>query len=284
MILLYSLIVCGCAYTVFKILGVNKKLLSLYFTPECGSELIKFLITASASNSSCGSAPPYKFYSGLVEELVKTRNRFGAEIRESLREIRKALVLDLREEKKIKDAVLGGYFQYLFMSMFIWAFIYMAQRIIELPPNFDGLYIVASWQALGGALLVFAIKYKRERIFAPFELYFEAIYQMKALLQAKRPLSEVVAKFEYENTDMSGEFRSFGERIQTLCLHIKRQGSVDLVEFDYLLCEIWDHFEIQFMRFSKYLAVLKMLSVLLFMLPSFFLCIGLIFSQMAVFE
>ena len=283
-ILIYALIVLGSFYIVMQVLGINKKFLIESFRCENANELIKFLIETGAPVGTAGKPPRYKFYSHLVEELISARNRFGAEIRSALRDIRKALILDIREEKKIKDAVLGGYFQYLFMSAFIWAFLYMATEMISLERGLEGTYVVVGWQITGGALLVFSIHFYRRQVFSPFAYYFESIYQMRVLLKSKRPLSEVVTCFDPQRVLSSRELGPFSERLQLLCASIKLTGRVDLSEFDHLLSELWDHFEIQFLRFMKILNLFKMISVLVFILPSFFICIALIFGQIAVFE
>lgn len=267
-----------------QIMGVNKKLLRTFSNQNRPDDLIKFLIKSNSIGQTSGTAPVYKFYSEIVDELIKSRNRFGSEVRSSLREIRKALILDVREERKVKDAILAGYFQYVFMSVFVWIFIIVAMEIIDLKKGGEGYLFVGGWQIIGGIILVLTIRFYKKKIFDPFPYYFQSLYQMKALVQSKRPISEVINCFDTQKRKTTTDFKVFSDRIESLCLQMKLKGSLDVIEFDYLLSEIWDHFELQFLKFSKLLVAVKMFSVLLFMLPSFFLSIGLIFSQIAVFE
>ena len=264
-------------------MGINKIGLLKGIKNNSAGELIEFLIRSSFPGSSCENPPTYKFYTALVEDLIKVRNRFGAEIRGSLRDVRKALIIDLREEKKIKDAVNGGIFQYLFMCLFIWGFIHFAAQIIEYSGQMEGIEYIFFWQLIGGAGLIFFIKWQKFHLFSPFASYFQAVYQMKLLMGVNRPLSEINASLESIPSGRSKEFDSFAERMELLCTQMKLKGALDMSEVDYLLSELWDQFEIQFLRFMKRLNLVKMVSILVFILPSFFLCIGLIFSQLQVF-
>lgn len=265
-------------------LGVNKKLLSELCVVESAPKLVEFLVKTQTPSHSGSSPPKYKFYSMLVEELISARVRYGAEVRSSLRDIRKALITDLREEKKIKEAMAGGIFQYIFMCCFIWGFFTMAANILESKNWTQGSEYILAWQLIGLFLLIILVQVQKKIIFAPFSRYFMMIYTFKVMLQASRPLNEIVKGIDLGRSEPSRDFSVFNERVQLLCRQMKEQGQLDSLEVDFLLSELWDHFEIQFIKFMKRLNGLKMLSILLFVLPSFFICIALIFSQLRVFE
>lgn len=245
-------------------------------------ELINFLIESSSFETCKKAVPTYKFYSRLVEELFEFRNRFGSEIRTSLKEIRKSLSLEIRENKKIKEAVMGGYFQYFSMCSFIWGFLFMAQNLIDAQIETKDLVLVFFWQVLGCVLLVTVIRKRKHVLFEPFDQYFMYLYRFKTMLRTSRPLDEILKSFQKDKNDKS--FSMIDERVNILCVQIKKRGKVDLEEVDHLLQELWDHFELQFSKFSTNLVALKLASLVIFVLPSFFISLFVIFGSLKVFE
>ena len=282
-ILIYVAITFFCGFLLVSILGLNKNDLLKKVKRSSPEDLITFIINSSSPAFTVKDPPRYKFYSEIVDELIRLRSQFGAEIRDSLRDIRKALVTDLREEKKITEAVHGGYFQYLIMCLFIWGFIFAATEIVEFKQSLTGVEYILIFQIVGGLGLIVIIKTLRFKYFSPFANYFRAIYQMKLFLGVNRPISEVTSIVSNVSNSKKKEFVTIENRMELLCTQIKSSGRIDKEEIEYLLSELWDHLELQFMKFSKQLGILKMLSLLLFVLPSFFICIALIFSQLKVF-
>lgn len=283
-ILIFIIIVLFSTYILCLLLGVNKKLLHQFFERESAAKLVEFLVQAQNPSRANTTPPHYKFYSSLVEELISARVRYGAEVRSSLRDLRKALIVDMREEKKIKEAMSGGIFQYVFMCCFIWGFFYLAVNILETKNWDQGSGYIAAVQFIGFLLLLALIQFQKKLIFGPFNQYFRMVYNLKIMLQSSRPLNEIVKKVDLSQSEASSDFSVFFDRIQLLFRQMKVHGQLDTIEVDYLLSELWDHFEIQFLKFMKRLNALKMLSILVFVLPSFFICVALIFTQMKVFE
>ncbi len=269
-------------YIFVKSLALENIQIKRQSTNSQALELINFLIESSSFETCKKEVPSYKFYSRLVEELFEFRNRFGSEIKTSLKEIRKSLSLELRENKKIKEAVMGGYFQYFSMCLFIWGFLFMAQNLIETQIEIKDLIIIFFWQALGCVLLVAVISKRKHALFKPFDQYFMYLYRFKTMLRTSRPLDEILKSFQKSKKDKS--FCMIDERVNILCVQIKKRGRVDLEEVDYLLQELWDHFELQFSKFSTNLVALKLASLVIFVLPSFFMSLFVIFGSLKVFE
>ena len=236
-------------------------------------ELIHYLIKLNTLESSGSVVPKYKFYSNVIEELLRFRNSYGAEIRTSLKEIRGALSLELKEVKKVKELMQGGYFQYLFMSCFIWCFAISSESLLEVKLSFEGIALIAVWQALGFALLVLLVQKYYQILFKPFDAYFMQLYRLKTMLRASRPLDDIV-KIVGSSKEKT-YFRDIDIRVALLFKEIKQKGMIDLKEVDYLLLELWDQFELQFDRLSSRLTILKLASLVLFVLPSFFVLIFL---------
>lgn len=265
-------------------LDLDRKLLKRADSNTDALKLIDFLIAQSRSRVQQSEVPRYKFYSQIVEELIEHRSRFGSEIKVSLQEIRKSLSIELRENKKIKEAMVGGYFQYLTMAAFIWGFVFAAQNLIEMNLAIHSLTLILLWQGGGLGLLILIIKKRQKALFDPFDNYFMYLYRFKTMLRTSRPLDEVLKSINLGLDNNKKDFKLVNDRVHFLCLQIKKKGVIELSEIDYLILELWDHFELQFNKFSANISALKLASLVIFVLPSFFMCLLLIFEALNVFE
>jgi hypothetical protein len=279
--LLQFLVILICIYLLVITLDFDVKG-SCKLTPkECPQKLIKFLIEGGQSSLE-GQIPSYKFYSNLVGELIIYRNKFGCEVKSSLLEVRKSITLDLKETKKQKDLFYGGLFQYIFLVIFLWVFLIFASRTIKFSiPTFD-LGVLILWQVIGLGVYYIIIHLLKLSLFNSFEIFLHALYKLKIMLKVSRPLNEIIQAIWFENLPNSSAINHIETRIDLLCQEIKFRGIVHSAEIDLALEEVWDFYEIQLLKFNKYLAVLKLTLIFVFVLPCFFYITRLIMGSMGL--
>jgi hypothetical protein len=281
LMVLQILVLLICIYLLGITLNFEWKSIFKTKDKECPEKLISFLI-GGYQQAQTGHIPAYKFYSSLVGELITYRNRFGCEIRSSLIEIRKSLSADIKESQKIKDSFLGGVFQYIFLVIFLWVFLYFARESVQLAIPALNLVLLCSWQFLGGVTYLICFKALKASTFRNFDLYLRALYKFKIMLKVSRPLNEIIKSIELDRLPESSSVRHLKRRVEFLCHEIKHRGRVEGIEVELTLTETWDFYEIQLTKFNKYLGIIKMALIFIFVLPSFFFITTLILGSMGI--
>ena len=218
--------------------------------------------------------PNYKFYTKLINSLIFYRNKLGCEIRDQLIDIRKSLIVDIKESKKLKDALLGGYYQYFMMGLFLWLFLFASHCMVEVSISEDDILLLGLWHIIGLAVFHFCFKRMHLKYFKNFESYITCFYSFKILLGASRPLNEIINTIEIEKLEEDALLKHLKLRLVFICEQIKKSGNLNLEEVHYCLSELWDYFQLQFEKFNKMMNVVKLGLMFVFILPSYFFIIS----------
>jgi len=255
----------------------NLNLISLYRNLK-QSPYEDFLRSLTVGNTKI--IPKYKFFSEIVQSLLQYKIKYGVNPHQAVREIRKASVTERSQFLKVKQLIYGGYYQYFFLASFIWFYFYHFKLTLGASGPTNTMYFIFIWQLLGLASLSALGYFIHKKLFSPFYYFFYSAYMLRALLQISRPVSEVLCSAKLHHLDKYKEFKSQKERIYLLIQELKLRGQIPMDEWDYLIQELWDHFELNLIKFNKQLQILKLISLTVFILPSFLYLMFSSISQM----
>lgn len=237
-----------------------------------------FLIKGSYNQNK--PVPSYKFYSKIIGELLRARKNFGCEIEGVLVELRKYLRLDLKEARKIKDSFYGGTYQYVFLCIFLYVFVFLLKKIVNIELDYLKLIFILIYHSFGLLIYFFACKLIQRAEFKYFDSYFNTVYLLRSLLLVSRPISEVIDRIKVSKLAINNNFININDRLITLLRQLKHSGKLNLLDLDNLILEVWDTFEIKVESYERKITVLKLLLMSFFILPSFLFIIFCMISAM----
>lgn len=224
----------------------------------------------------------YKFFTALISELIQSARKFGTSIHCYLPDIKKGLIKDIQMDKKIFTLFLGGVYQ--FLLIFILGFVFVGIMMKQLDKSIDlfDLIIPVSMQIIG--LLSFSTLYiyLRKTRFNDLFLYLFKLYQIRTLAQAQMPLKKVFKKVSPDHLSAKGDLKFFKEKVFLIFSEMRNSGEVDTRDLDIYINELWQYIDLQFEKFNKELAALKLLHLALFSLGGYLVLLLQIFSTFSL--
>jgi hypothetical protein len=224
--------------------------------------------------------PQYKFYTGLLLELLGFHQKRGISLKQILPELRGNLTKDLQFEKKLKGSILGGNLQFLVIFMTTWGFIFLSSLMADLPLKISSLFIIFTFQTTG--LLVFNLFLKRikNKIFLKFDQAIERLYLFVSLVEVGLPVGQVLAESKVLEGDLVKHqaFSPCASRLMTLVNRWKENGISPKTEAAEIIRDLWHLKESSFERFLKHLDLLKFTVLAFFFLPAYFFHLYSIFQ------
>ena len=113
-------------------------------------DVVDYLVERNYSSD----IPRYGFFSSIIESLVKIRKTYGVDIKKALRELRKAILKDYKQKRKLRSELFGLYLQYMMLLIFTWGFLFQllgtikinvtsSQILLLIFQKMDGLVILS---------------------------------------------------------------------------------------------------------------------------------------------
>jgi len=140
--------------------------------------------------SAQGMWPEYKFYGHFLADMQKLIRLYGGSPKSIVEALKRPLLQDIRFETKLSDIRLGGIVQFVAMSLLTWAFVILSRVILGRSFEMSSLGIIALLQALGLIAFIAIEKYKRQKLFMGFDLAFEVLVTLMALIPIGISLKE----------------------------------------------------------------------------------------------
>jgi len=122
--------------------------------------------------------PDYKFFTRVFLDLQRIKTQMGQNI--LIPEFRKALVLDLKFETKMKRSASEAYVQFVVTGSFTLIFMLFSRRALELPLGFFELLPILI-SGIGILLYHRAAHWLRHRHFQKIDQLFECLVRLAAL-------------------------------------------------------------------------------------------------------
>ncbi|MFT6632955.1 MAG: hypothetical protein ACJAS4_002923 [Bacteriovoracaceae bacterium] len=255
------------------LLAVRDKL-----SPNKYQDLVLFLMEGQFNKL----VPKYKFFSSIVEKLITYRRSYGADIRPALREIRGAARKDYSANKRLNEELLGFIVQYSIIAAFTWIFILNVSGTLDIKFSGQSLILLGVWQLFGLIVGIIIYHFSIRYFFDPFSNYFFTAYTFRSLITISRPISEISKLANISMLNNNKDLRVIKTRLLGLVQNIKVVGVVPLDEFDQIILELWDSYEVKLGKFKSMLAGLKLLLILLFVFTGFLYVIFLSMDKLAI--
>ena len=225
--------------------------------------------------------PEYKFYHLLIWEIKALEKRFGVNPNMAFQELRRALNLDIKSDRKILSITRTSLLQYLTMCLFTWFMLVHMSATLEFRIQISDIMIIFCWQFIGGYLFHLLVRLITTKICAPFLPLFQMIYKVRCLVKISRPLQDIKAVMEsfLNSKSLANQHKNIVIRLELYLMTIKTKGSLPKEELDCLIEEIWDSYEATLEKLEKFLLGVKLMSFLLFIIPGYFYSISLVMGQ-----
>ena len=224
--------------------------------------------------------PRYKFYTGLLCDLIGFHQKRGISLRTILPELRLNLTKDLQFESKLKSLLLGGNLQFLVITMTTWGFIFFSSNMADLPLNFHHLIFIFVLQFLGIIVFNLSLRKLKKHIFNKFSQAIERLYIFFSLIEIGLPVSQTLRESQVLEGELmiNNIFSPCASRLMTLINRWKENGISPKTEVAEIIHELWHLKEAHFERFLKHLDVLKFIILAFFFLPAYFFYLYSIFQ------
>lgn len=235
---------------------------------ELYSQLL-YLNTRLLKGSTNFELAQYKFFTEVIGILLKSSKSYGTKIGVFLPEIKKALINDIRFEKKIRSEFYGGLFQMFLVLSFGVIFTLSLEFQLSKPLSLGDYTLAITLSCLGFFLYLLSFVLVKEFIFKGVETYLMVLYRVKVLIYAKIPLSSVQSEAEVSSLSGDKALAPLKQRLYLILENIKEMGRVDEADVNMLLEEMWFVADLKFEKFIKYLSGLKLFIIVFFFLSSF---------------
>jgi hypothetical protein len=224
----------------------------------------------------------YKFFTDLVYALLESAKLYGTGINQFLPEIKKALITDIRFERKIQKELGGGFFQMLIVQCFGLIFIYSFHTQMNKIFEYEQYSFVLFLSGLGFISYLIGFLCLKIKIFSLFEQYLKSIYRVRALLFARIPLSQVHKESMIESLPDDKDLAPLRERLIALLVNMKTTGELDKADLEMIIEEAWFVGEFKFENFIKYLSAFKLFIIVFFFLSGFMMILTESLESLAV--
>jgi hypothetical protein len=229
-----------------------------------------------------GALPSYKFYTEIVELLLSLSRRLGGSYQDSVIFLREGLQFDRQSEKKLKDMILGTWFQMGLMVVLTWTFITCALWMIDVKVSGFRLFLIALWQGLGLSFLPMLLSFFRKKLFFDIGKLWKMFYVLRSLSRVPLSRTEVMSMAgvtELKNIQQKNLLHIV-EKLKETCQRALQMGGSYEEEVISLMAELRFQEKWHFELFEKRLMVIKLGLLAIFFLPSYLAFIFLLLGDL----
>lgn len=224
--------------------------------------------------------PKYKFFTDLIEILLSERIKTGARVESSFIEIKKSLVKDLKESKKLKEIITSSILQQLFLMFYILAFSFTLNMM--LGSNENNLLSLAVFLILGITIFIIVIYKLKKYRFSKFDLYFFSLYKLKTYMSISLPLNQVIINTNIHNLPTLKKNEFIKKRVIEMLKQVQTSGRLNLQDVDLLIEELWNCYLFEMEIFKKNCLAFKLVFLMIFGLPSFLITVMQMINKLSL--
>ena len=252
---------------------------------KSGEALLRFIPGLEAKlamglKTTADSIPRFKFYTGLLFDLLEFHQKRGISLKHILPELRLNLTKDLQFEAKLQSGTLGGNLQFFVITLTTWGFIFFSSTMVDLPLDASNLLIILFVQFTGVLVFNLVLIKLKKHTFHKFSQAIERLYLFVSLVEIGMPVSQTLAESKVLEGDLmqNKHFSPCASRLMTLVTRWKENGISPKVEACEIIRELWHSKDVSFERFLKHLEALKFIILAFFFLPAYFFYLYSIFQ------
>ncbi len=222
----------------------------------------------------------YKFFTDLTVVLLDHARKYGASIKQSIRQLRQGLARDMASEREITALIRASYIQFFIVSAVTWSFVAVSAVVAEIQVALGPLVLIASLQCLGALIFYLLAPRLRRYYFSKLDHFLSAQYKFKGLCAAGLSTALVIKKSGLDELfahDYKRELALQKMRLLDMVKRWQKSGQSVVSEWDDTLEESWALHKLYFSHYLKAMEALKFTLLALFFLSSYFIFIGSLF-------
>ena len=240
----------------------------------------------SFSKDKDESGEGYKFYTGLVNEILFYKRELGGHPKKNFQEVKRALLGDVRFEKKVEKEMRGSFFQYICLGVTTWLFIGASHKIlgpkVSIKP--ETLLFILCFQMVGVLLYQIVCHRVKKKDFYFFNLYYGPLFRFFCLIYLNLPVGIVLEKsgFEvfYRKEPLS--WKPVLEDLRGLIDRWKNQGSEVRSELSDIVEEVYFLRDLSFEKYREKIQFLRLVFLGIFFLCPYLFYLSVLLSSFLI--
>ena len=222
--------------------------------------------------------PQYKFYTTILQVILRYSMQLGAPITDHLKSLRQCLIQDWKFEEKLAGHLFTTIGQMISLTLVTWGFGFFCQWILQLWPRPEDLWVVGGLQVSGILIFFFLYQKRKAHLFLPYQNSYHAIITATILMPLGISLHTVIAQCSLEKLPKQGRLGSFGKQLEELFRQCHHQGH-SIKSFLLELREELDFYlEEDFKKFLQFTTRIKFFILALFYFPAYLVFVFSLFG------
>lgn len=229
----------------------------------------------------------YRFYTTIVQQLVRFHLEFGAHAHRSLNKLKSMAYKNYHYDLQFNEIILSTNVQMFLMFLMIWGMIFFSESIVSgfAPrPHFDAVKgMILGIHLVGVICFQFGKKKLLKRYFGTYDMLFKMVIEFQSLFMVGVSNNELINSFvsgaDYWTT--AAQKRIFKkylkaiEKQQTLGMDIQE-------DLERNQSDLWHHYELDLAKLKKKMEFFKFSCLVAFFLSSYFLYFIFSFQKILV--
>lgn len=225
------------------------------------------------------SIPSFLYFNQLLFNILELVRNFGVTGNDFFKVMR-GQVQDEIKSLKLKNKILTqGYFQMFMSSLVVWVFFIAGQNSLERILKLEDCLILILLHGSALFFFHFVQKFLEGKLLSIFAPLFRSHLMFQGLLQVGIPLSEALNKTEILKLagQLPRELENYKERIELTIKNLSEYGECPLEELKSCYEILLFMRQTRSQSFNQALSVLTFILLCLFILPSYFFTLFLLF-------
>jgi len=230
------------------------------------------LLTSRGQLSLVNATHQYKFYTNLVQENIKQGRKTGHFSKEQFVKIRSALVSEILFDKQKYKLDLEAKLQMILFFLVTWSFICSSALLIDIRLGLFKYLGILTIQLMGALFYRCATCWQERGIFLGLPQFIQTISVLNTILGRVNIKSALIESgfLELNEIKKTTFLNSIQQKLESCINRLKQSGAPVSDQLDIILEELFYERQVLFREFEKRLALIKLLSLFVFFLSSYF--------------
>ncbi len=258
-----------------------------------GEKLINWMTCATSaknflsfSKSEEKGEKEYKFYTGLINEILFYKRELGGYQKRNFQVVKKALLGDLRFEKKVEKEMRGSFFQYICLGVVTWFFIGGSYQILgsKVSMRLETLLFILCFQMTGVLFYQVVCGRIKKKDFYFFNLYYGPLFRFFSLIYLNLPIGMVLEKsgFEVFYRQEPIGWKPVMEDLRSLIDKWKNQGGEVRSELNDIVEEVYFLRDLSFEKYREKIQFLRLIFLGIFFLGPYLFYLSVLLSSFLI--
>lgn len=211
----------------------------------------------------------YKFFTQILEYLLKSHRQLGVDIFGALQNLKDCLGKDIIYEKKLIKIKKQAFLEIGIIFLFSLLFLFSAKQLVDIDFPLVNILIIITWQFIGAVVLYFFIKNKQKQYFNELFLLLSSIYQFHALGGTSIAINELIERIGFDKIQKLKKHQHIINIFNKVIYDLKHYGLLEKMHLDELLQCVNNEYNEVFESFEKTVKAMKLLVIMLFSVISY---------------